>query len=104
MAYENARLVAQLQAQAEELREHEEQTAFAMSAARTWVSYRDIGSDWVEFSPSIAPMFGLPPDVRRIRQEELYQRVHPDDGPLVRAAVEKAIEDRSGTDPSMGRS
>jgi two-component system, cell cycle sensor histidine kinase and response regulator CckA len=95
MAYENARLVAQLQAQAKDLREHEEQTAFAMSAARTGVSYRDIGSTWVELSPSIAAMFGFPADVRRVQEAELYQRVHPDDGPVVRAAVQKAIEDRS---------
>ena len=40
-------------------------------------------------------MFGLPPDVRRVHEDELYQRVHPDDGPVVRAAVQKAIEDRS---------
>ncbi len=51
MAYENARLVAQLRAHAEELREHEEQTEFALSAARSGVSYRDLGSSWVELSP-----------------------------------------------------
>ena len=95
MAYENARLVAQLQTQTRELREHEEQTDFAMSAARTGLSHRDLDSSWVELSPSMAHLFGLPRNVRRISQEELYQHVHPDDGPVVRAAVEKAIEDRS---------
>jgi len=95
MAYENARLVAQLQAQTTELREHEERTEFALGAARTGVSYRDLGSTWVELSPTTAEMFGFPRDVRRVPQEELYQRVHPDDGPLVRAAVEKAIAERS---------
>ena len=95
MAYENARLVVRLQEQTRELREHEEQTDFAMSAARTGISHRDLGSSWVELSPSMAHLFGLPADVRRISQDELYKRVHPDDGPVVRAAVEKAIEARS---------
>jgi len=95
MAYENARLVVRLQQQTRELREHEEQTDFAMSAARTGISHRDLGSSWVELSPSMAHLFGLPADVRRISQDELYKRVHPDDGPVVRAAVEKAIEARS---------
>ncbi len=95
MAYENARLVAQLQAQAEELREHEERTDFAMFAAQTGVSYRDLDSSWVELSRSTAKLFGLPPDIRRVTQEQLYQHVHPDDGARVRAAVEKAIQDRS---------
>lgn len=95
MAYENARLVAQLQAQTKELRANEEQSDFAMSAARTGISYRDLDSSWVELSSSMARLFGFPADTRRVRQDELYKRVHPDDGALVRAAVEKAIEDRS---------
>jgi len=94
MAYENARLVAQLRAQTDELREHEEQTDFAMTAARSGVSYRDLDSSLVELSPSIAQLFGFSPDVRRLSQEELYERVHPDDAPLIRAAVQKAIEER----------
>ncbi|HET9569083.1 MAG TPA: PAS domain-containing protein, partial [Vicinamibacterales bacterium] len=94
MAYENARLVAQLQAQTDELRQHEEQTDFAMTAARSGVSYRDLGSSFVELSPSIAQLFGFPPDVRRLSQDELYERVHPDDAHLIRAAVQKAIDER----------
>jgi PAS domain S-box-containing protein len=95
MAYENARLVAQLQAQAEELREHEEQTDFAMFAVQTGVSYRDLDSPWVELSRSTAKLFGLPPDTRRIHQRELYQGLHPDDVAPVGAAVEKAIQERA---------
>ena len=93
MAYENARLVAQLQAQTDELREHEEQTDFAMSAARSGVSYRDLDSSLVELSPSTAQLFGFPAGIRRVSQEQLYERVHPDDGPLIRAAVQRAIEE-----------
>jgi PAS domain S-box-containing protein len=94
MAYENARLVAQLQAQTDELREHEEQTDFAMTAARSGVSYRDLDSSLVELSPSTAQLFGFPADVRRVSQEALYERVHPEDGPLIRAAVQRAIDER----------
>ncbi len=95
MAYENARLVTQLQAQAEELREHQERTDFAMFAAKAGVSYRDLDSSWTELSPSTARLFGFPPETRRVSREELYEHVHPEDGARVRAAVEKAIQDRS---------
>jgi PAS domain S-box-containing protein len=94
MAYENARLVAQLRAQTDELREHEEQTDFAMTAARSGVSYRDLDSSLVELSPSTAQLFGFPANTRRVSQEQLYERVHPDDGPLIRAAVQRAIDER----------
>ncbi|HVQ14330.1 MAG TPA: ATP-binding protein [Vicinamibacterales bacterium] len=94
MAYENARLVAQLQAQTDELREHEEQTDFAMTAARSGVSYRNLDSSLVELSPSTAQLFGFPSGVRRVSQEQLYERVHPDDGPLIRSAVQRAIDER----------
>lgn len=95
MAYENARLVTQLQAQAQELREHEERTDFAMFAAQTGVSYRDLDSSWVELSRSTARLFGFPPETRRVNSEQLYQNVHPEDGARVRAAVAKAIQDQS---------
>ncbi len=58
------------------------------------MSYRDLDSSFVELSPSIAQLFGFPPDVRRLSQDELYERVHPDDAPLIRAAVQKAIDER----------
>jgi signal transduction histidine kinase len=95
IVYENARLVSQLRAQAEDVRTHEEQTDFAMSAARVGVAYRDIGSSMIVLSKSLAQLLGLPPDARGISQEEIYARTHPDDRERVRAAVEKAIRDRS---------
>jgi PAS domain S-box-containing protein len=95
MAYENARLVAQLQAQAEELREQEEQTDFAMLAAQSGISYRDLDRSWTELSSSAAALLGFPPGTRRVSEEVLYEHVHPEDGPRVRSAVRKAIHDRS---------
>jgi PAS domain S-box-containing protein len=95
MAYENARLVAQLRAQAEALRDHEERTEFAMFAAQSGVSYRDLNSPWVELSRSTAKLFGFPPDIGRVKQDELYKRVHPDDRIRVRAAIQKAIQNRA---------
>jgi PAS domain S-box-containing protein len=94
MAYENARLVAQLRAQTDELREHEEQTDFAMTAARSGVSYRDLDSSFVELSSSTAQLFGFTAGVRRVSQEQLYERVHPEDAPVIRAAVQRAIDER----------
>ena len=58
--------MSQLRAQAEASSgAHEEQTDFAMTAARIGVSYRDLGSSWVVVSPSLARLLGLPPDVAR---------------------------------------
>jgi two-component system, cell cycle sensor histidine kinase and response regulator CckA len=58
------------------------------------VSYRDLDSSVVELSPSTARLFGFPPGIRRVSQEQLYERVHPDDGPPIRAAVQRAIDER----------
>ena len=95
VVYENARLMVQLQTQAEELREQKEQTDFAMTAARIGVSYRDLGSSWVVVSTSLARLLGLPNDPGGMSQDEIYERTHPDDRARVRAAVEKAIRERS---------
>jgi signal transduction histidine kinase len=95
MVYENARLMVRLQSQAEELRAHEEQTDFAMTAGRMGVSYRNLGSTTVAVSKSLARLLGLPEDARYVSQDELYQRTHPDDRARLRATVEKAVRDRS---------
>jgi two-component system, cell cycle sensor histidine kinase and response regulator CckA len=99
IVYENARLMSRLHAQAEELRAQEEQTDFAMTAARIGVSSRDVGSTTVVVSKSLARLLGLPEDARQVSQDELYQRTHPDDRARLRAAVEKAV--REHTDFSM---
>ena len=66
-----------------ELREHEEQTDFAMTAARSGVSYRDLGSS---SRRAVAidrhSCLAFAPDVRRVSQDELYERVHPEDAQL----------------------
>jgi two-component system, cell cycle sensor histidine kinase and response regulator CckA len=95
IVYENARLMSRLQAQADEIRKHEEQTDFAMTAARIGVSYRDLGSSWVVISQSLARLLGLPPGARGLSQVEIYERTHPDDRARVRATVEKAVRDLS---------
>ena len=95
VVYENARLLARLQAQTEAFRVQEEQTEFAMTAARIGVSYRDVGSSWVVISKSLARLLGVPEDAGGMSQDELYTRTHPDDRARVRAAVEKAVGERS---------
>jgi signal transduction histidine kinase len=95
IVYENARLLARLQAQTEAFRVQEEQTEFAMTAARIGVSYRDVGSPWVVMSKSLARLLGVPDDAGGMSQDELYARTHPDDRARVRATVEKAVGERS---------
>jgi PAS domain S-box-containing protein len=95
MVYENARLMLRLQAQAETLRVEEEQTDFAMTAARIGVSYRDIGSAWVVVTKSLARLLGLPDEAGGVSQEQLYEWTHPEDRQRVRATVEKAIRERA---------
>jgi len=95
IVYENARLLARLHAQADTFRVQEEQTEFAMTAARIGVSYRDVGSSWVVMSKSLARLLGIPDDAGGMLQDELYARTHPDDRDRVRAAVEKAVGERS---------
>jgi PAS domain S-box-containing protein len=95
VAYENARLLSRLRAQSEALKEQEEQTDFAMTAARIGVSYRDIGSTRVVMSRSLARLLGLSDEAQGISQDEVYQRTHPDDRDRLRATVEKAIRERA---------
>jgi PAS domain S-box-containing protein len=93
VVYENARLMSRLQAQAEAFREQEEQTEFAMTAARIGLSYRDLTSTSVVVSRSLSRLLGLPEDARQVSQDELYQRTHPEDRARVRATVEKAVRE-----------
>jgi PAS domain S-box-containing protein len=95
IVYENARLMSQLQTQTEELKKQEEQTDFAMTAARIGVSYRDLGSSWIVVTKSLARLLGLPPDARRVSSEQVYEWTHPDDRVHVRSSVEKAVRERS---------
>jgi PAS domain S-box-containing protein len=89
--YENARL----QAQVGELREDEERTGLALSATGIAALHRDVHSPWLDVSRSAAEVLGLPRDVRRVALEDLYERMHVEDAPVIRSAVERAIEDRS---------
>jgi PAS domain S-box-containing protein len=49
----------------------------------------------VVVSTSLARLLGLPNDPGGMSQDEIYERTHPDDRANVRAAVEKAIRERS---------
>jgi two-component system, cell cycle sensor histidine kinase and response regulator CckA len=57
--------------------------------------HQGLPSPWLDLSRSTVELLGFPPDARSVALEDLYERVHSDDAPMVRAAVEKAIEDRS---------
>ena len=88
VAYENVRRAAHVQAR-------ETHTDLVLSATRTAVLYYDLDSPWVDVSRSTASLFGLPPDVGRVAPEDVWKNVHPDDAPLIRAAIDKAIESGS---------
>jgi PAS domain S-box-containing protein len=95
MVYENARLLAQLQQQAKELQQSEELVDYAMSASRSGVAASDVDSGFVTLSRSILEMLGLPPDIKGLSRDEIYEYVHPDDRDRIRAAVQKAVAERS---------
>jgi signal transduction histidine kinase len=95
IVYENARLMSRLQAQAEAHRVQDEQAEFAMTAARIGLSHRDLGSEWVVISKSLARLLGLPEDARGLSRDELYTRTHPDDRERLSTTVEKAVLARS---------
>jgi signal transduction histidine kinase len=95
IVYENACLMSRLQAQADTHRIHDEQTEFAMTAGRIGVSYRDLDSEWVVMSKSLARLLGLPEDAGGLTRDELYMRTHPDDRERLSATVQKAVRERS---------
>lgn len=76
---------------AQALHDHEDDVDFAMSVARLGVSYRQLDSDDIVVSRSLAMLLGLPPGTLRIGRADLLRHIHPDDVERVRTAVEDAV-------------
>ena len=95
IAYENATLMRQLIDQARELRDHEDDMEFAMSVARVGVAVRDLDSNVLRLSRSLADLLELPPGTRTIPRQDFLARVHPEDVPQIRSKVSAAT--RLGT-------
>ena len=64
----------------------------ALSAARAGVWSRRLDSTWVDLTESLAALFGLPPDRRRIEQDALYERIYRDDAGAVRRILGRDTE------------
>jgi two-component system, cell cycle sensor histidine kinase and response regulator CckA len=75
----------------EALREQLEQTEFALSAARVGLSYRDLWSNDIMLSRSLAELLGLPAGTFSITRDDFLARVHPDDAARVDRTVRDAV-------------
>jgi signal transduction histidine kinase/DNA-binding response OmpR family regulator/GAF domain-containing protein len=84
--------VTQEKAMLEELRASTERLDFAEEAAGFGIWEMDLSSDIVLLSAGAALLSGLPPVATRATDVDLSERIHPDDRPLARAIVNKAIE------------
>jgi signal transduction histidine kinase len=91
MAYEHASLVARLQDQMSALRDHDADMEFAMSVARVGVSYRELDSNDIMVSRSLAGLLGLPRETPSIPRDDFLARVHQDDVDRVRRVIDEAV-------------
>ena len=62
-----------------------------MSVARVGVSYRELDSNDIMVSRSLASLLGLPPGTPSISRDDFLARVHHDDVDRVRTAVGEAV-------------
>jgi two-component system, cell cycle sensor histidine kinase and response regulator CckA len=82
--------IAQLTAEVDGLREQLEQTEYSQAVARVGLSYRDLWSNDIMLSRSLADLLGLPPGTRSITRDAFLARVHPEDAARVDQAVREA--------------
>ena len=90
VAYENALLINELESQAATLRATEATTEFALMASGIGIFERDLITNEVKPSKSLAQVF---PEAAHVT--EMYALLHPDDRAAARAVVERAIQDRT---------
>jgi PAS domain S-box-containing protein len=77
------------------LRENEERTNFALAAAGMGVWELEFATQRLMWSETMAPVFGLTADQAPRTQDEFIQLIHPDDRPVVKASVDRAITGES---------
>ena len=73
------------------LRESEERLRIALAAAEMGVWSVDVRTGAAERSARFYEIYGYTPDPAGATVDDFYERVHPDDLPRVRAAVEAAL-------------
>jgi PAS domain S-box-containing protein len=88
IAYENAMLINELEAQATALRDSEAMTEFALSAAGVGVYQEELPTRRVRQSKAVSRMFGVREDATLL---EMLARLHPDDHAAANDAIEKAM-------------
>jgi len=63
----------------------------AEGAAKSGIWEHELTSNWVTLSAGAARLSGFPPQVSRVRPEDLHARVHPEDAPRANTEYEKAV-------------
>jgi PAS domain S-box-containing protein len=102
IAYENARLYddlrhrsAALEQEVADRRRAEARTQLALTAARMGVWEHNLATDRLEWSDSLAAIFGLTPAQAPKTNDEFIALIHPDDRAAVKKGLERAISDRT---------
>ncbi|MEO7457630.1 MAG: PAS domain S-box protein [Gemmatimonadaceae bacterium] len=80
-----------LQEREHALRENEERTTFALTAARMGIWEVEFPSGRMSWSDSMAPLFGLTPAEAPRRTEGFFRLIHPNDRRVAEESVERAI-------------
>ncbi|MDE3154777.1 MAG: response regulator, partial [Acidobacteriota bacterium] len=80
----------------EELRRSQEQTRFAMRAARVGVWEWEIATGRVQWSESMEVVFGVPPDAFPTTRDGFLSYVHPDDRDGVKADIDRTVSSGDG--------
>ena len=73
-------------------RQLQDRSTYALSAAGAGIWEVDLASGTTHWSEVLGPMFGLPAEPLEITVDEFRARIHPDDRPMVDAAVTRSIE------------
>jgi PAS domain S-box-containing protein len=94
LAYENARLLADVGRHAAALEEAQENTRFAHIAARMGVWEWDTTSDRIVWPDETALAFGLTPEQAPHTMHAFFDLVHPDDRRSLREATARAMRER----------
>ncbi|MFM8891540.1 MAG: PAS domain-containing protein, partial [Planctomycetia bacterium] len=78
-----------------EARSNEDRYRLALDAGRMGTFSLDLASQIIETSPLFAILHGRPETKTRLGLQESLAEVHPDDHPMIAAAVQSAVVDRA---------
>ena len=90
--------ISELHQTRQELESSEERLRLALEAGRMGVWDWNIVTGDLKWSDSLEPLYGLAPGTFGGTAEDFQQLIHPDDRPMVNAAIRRAIAERSGFD------